>query len=176
MVAVAAALLAGCGDDGPTTTPTTTTAPPPQPAAVIAVSGNGDIAIHPSADAAFGAAIEFPIHIQETGGGTAVWNFFRVSYFKAGVEVERNEKGADDIQAAGHRNIAARATVTAHVITRTNAFDWDDVELRFGFIDSKDGRAFEHVLERGDFDGVVIDLTPALLPEGSSFAIVETPE
>ncbi len=167
-----AAVFTGCGDDPP---------PPPlsptvDPAAAIQVSGNGDIAVHPSAVAAFAAAVEFPIRIQETGGGTAVWNFFRVSYFKDGVEIERNEQGADAIQAAGYRNIGARATITADVITRANSTDWDDVELRLGFSDNRDGLAFEQTLSLASFDDVVLDLTPALLPEGSAFAIVEGSE
>lgn len=170
-----AAVFTGCGDSGtgPTTTPTTT-APPPAPAAAIEVSGNGHITVHPSAVAAFAVAVEFPIRIQETAGGTAIWNFFRVSYFKNGVEIERNEQGADAIQAAGYRNIGARATLTVSVITRANSVDWDDVELRLGFTDNRDARVFEQVLTLDSFDGVVLDLTPALLPEGSSFAIVET--
>lgn len=170
-----AAVFAGCGDSGGTSpTPTTTTTA--VPAAAIQVSGNGDIAVHPSAVAAFDFAVEFPIRIQETAGGTAIWNFFRVSYFKNGVEIERNEQGADAIQAAGYRNIGARATITPNVITRNNSVDWDDVELRLGFTDNRDARVFEQILTLDSFDGVVIDLTPALIPEGSTFAIVETSE
>ena len=171
-----AAVFAACGDDPPPPPPTLPIMPTAVPAAAIQVSGNGDIAVHPSAVAAFAVAVEFPIRIQETAGGTAIWNFFRVSYFKNGREIERNEQGADAIQAAGYRNIGARATITADIITRANSSDWDDLELRLGFTDNKDARVFEQVLNLDSFDGVVLDLTPALIPDGSSFAIVETSE
>lgn len=168
-----AALLAACGDGGPTTRTTTTTAPPPAAAAVIEISGNGDIRVQPSLDTRYGAAIVFPVRIQETGGGTAIWNFFRVSYFQNGAEIERFEQGADAIAAAGYRDIAARANMTVNVVTRVNSTDWDDVRLTLGFIDNRDGRMFDGSLTLDAFDGVVLDLTPTLLPDGSSFTIVD---
>jgi hypothetical protein len=163
-------LFSGCGDDP--VTPPPPPPPPPTPAAAIEVSGNGDIVLHPSADSRFAIAVEFPIQIRETGGGTAVWNFFRVSWFRNGIEIERAEQGADAIAAAGFRNVGARATVSADVIIRQNSSNWDDLRILLGFADNKDGRNFEHELDLGDFDGVVIDLTPAMIPDGSTFTIV----
>jgi hypothetical protein len=168
------ALFVACGDDGPTT-PTPSPAPAPAtPSVTIEASGHGDIVIHPSADPTFAVAIEFPIQIQETAGGTAIWNYFRASYFRNGVEIERNELGATDIRNAGYRDVGARATMDVTVISRTNALDWDDLRLALGFIDKKDGRSFEHLLSLAEFDDVLIDLTPAMLPDGSTFAIVST--
>jgi hypothetical protein len=161
-------------NDGNTTGNTSTTTTSALPAAAITVSGNGDIAVHPSAVAGFAVAIEFPIRIQETGGGTAIWNFFRVSYFLNGVEVERSELGADTIQSGGYRNIGARATMAVEVIARSNSTDFDEIRITMGFTDNRDARNFEQTLSLAAFDGVVIDLTPALIPEGSSFAIVES--
>ncbi len=168
-----AAVLAGC-DTTTNPPPPPPPPPPPVPAAAIQVSGNGNIEVHPSAVAGYGAAIVFPVQIQETAGGTAIWNYLRVSYYRSGAEIERYEQGADPIQTAGYRDIGARATVTADVITRVNATDWDDIQIRLGFIDNRDARAFEQTLTLDSFEGVVLDLTPVLLPEGSSFAIVET--
>ena len=93
MAAVTAASLAGCGDSGTTTPTTTTTAPPPTPSAQIEVHGNGNIILHPSANPTFSLAVEFPLRIQETAGGTAIWNFFRVSYLLRGAEIERYDNG-----------------------------------------------------------------------------------
>jgi len=169
---VLAAVLIGCGDGGTTATPTPTTTTV-FPAADLNVSGNGAIAVHPSLDTRFGAAIVFPITVEETAGGRATWNYFRVSYFRNGVEIERNEQGADEIERAGYRNIGARATLTAEVITRVNATDWDDVQIRLGFTDTRDAREFERFLSLESFDTVVLDFTPLFLPEGSELAIVE---
>lgn len=166
--------FAACGGDpcdNPTAPGCRDDTPPP---ANVVVTANGDIVVHPSADVRFGAAVEFPVSIRETAGGTAVWNFFRVSYLKAGVEIERSEQGADAIQSAGYRNIRANSTTAAEVITRVNSLDWDDIELRLGFADSRDGREIELTLDLETFDGVVLDLVPAVLPDDQSFMIVKS--
>jgi hypothetical protein len=44
--------------------------------------------------------------------------------------------------------------------------------LFLGFTDTKDARAFQQELSLNAFPGVVLDLTPALIPDHSTFAIV----
>jgi len=163
----------GCGDgDNPVREDIM---PPPTPSASVEVSGNGDLVIHPSIDPTFCCTTEFPIRLRETAGGTAVWNFFRVSYLLNGAEIERSEQGSTPIREAGFRNIGANSTNEAVVFIRTNATEFDDVEIMLGFSDTKDGRQFEQRLTLGAFSGVLIDVIPAVLPsEGRTFAIVES--
>src|SRR5512143_2574658 len=99
-----AAALAGCGGSSPSSsTPPTTL--PPTPAATITATGEGALVLHPSSDSRFHFALESPIRVTETTGGTASWNFARISYFLSGREVERNELGANDIATAGFSRI-----------------------------------------------------------------------
>ena len=165
--------LVGCGDDSPST-PTAPPPPPPAPSATIQTMGNGNIVIHPSIDPTFCCTTEFPIRIRETSGGTAIWNFFRVSYFLNEVEIERAEQGADAIRSAGYRDIAANSTNDVVVFIRDNATNFDDVEILLGFADTKDGRQIEQMLDMRSFSGILFNPIPAVLPEeGSTFAIVE---
>ena len=169
---VATLVFAACGDS-PTRPPPPPPPPPPVPSATIQVTGNGNIIVHPSADPAFLAADEFEIRIEETAGGSAVWNFFRVTFFLNGVQIERSEQGADAINALGFRDIDARSNTEATVIIRRNAPRFDFAELLFGFIDKKDGSQFEQMLDVSSFDGVLFSPRPAVIPEGSTFAIVK---
>ena len=160
---LALAVLIGCGDD----TPSTPTPPPPAPvvpSAAVDVTGNGNIAIHPSAVATHMFAIEFPLELRETSGGTAIWNFARVSLLQNGVQIERSELGATDIREAGYRDIAANSTTAVRAILRFNRSDFDDLIFLLGFIDNKDGRKFEVSVDGPSFDGIVIDVTPAVIP------------
>ena len=171
VMAILVLVLTGCGDSGSSPTPTAPPPPPLPPSASIQVTGSGAIKIHPSLDRRFLAAIEFPITIIENGGGSAIWNFFRVSYFRNGAQVERNERGSDEIRMAGYRDIAARSTTRVDVITRVNTQDFDNVQILLGFADARSGQAIQVMLDFADFTGVVIDLTPALIPDGVSFSV-----
>ena len=72
--------LSACGGGTPTSNPTP--APTPAtPAATIAATGSGSIVIHPSIDARFGAALETPLRLIESAGGTADWNFARFQLY-----------------------------------------------------------------------------------------------
>ena len=130
-----------CGDSGSNNTMPTPTAPV-VPAASIAAVGNGAILVHPSALPSHIAAIEFPLRITESGGGSAIWNFFRTSYFLAGVEVERAELGSGVIRDGGFRDIAANSTTNVSVVTRVNGTDFDTIVVTLGFADTRDGRTF----------------------------------
>ena len=162
-------LLFGCGDGG-SNTPTMSTPPPPPPApsAVVAVTGSGTITIHPSRNRTFLFAWKFPIRIRETAGGTATWAFFRYSFFRGDREVERYEWTASDISSAGYSDVAARSDQRFTVTMRSNAkaAEWDGLQLIAGFADKKTGALQEREISLGSFDGVEVDLTPALLPDG----------
>jgi hypothetical protein len=71
--------LIGCGGGSAPTTPAVPT-PTPIPVVTITSSGEGNLVIHPSVDTRFSFALETPIRITETAGGTADWNFARISY------------------------------------------------------------------------------------------------
>ena len=95
-----AALIAmgGCGGDsgtGPDDMPSPT--PPPTPTVAITSAGDGALVLHPSLSPEWGVKLYVPIRIQETAGGTATWNYARLSLFRGGMEVERGELGADVI-------------------------------------------------------------------------------
>ena len=125
-------LLFGCGDGG-SKTPTMSTPPPPPPApsAVVQATGSGTITLHVSIDRRFFVAYKYPILIEETGGGTATWNFFRVSFFMNGGEVERYELTADDIRSAGYSDIGASSSRRVSITTRSNvrAEEFDRIQV-----------------------------------------------
>ena len=162
-------LLFGCGDGGGKTPTRSTPPPPPIPSAVIQATGIGTITVHPSRDRRFCCATKFPIRIRETGGGTATWNYFRVAYFQRGRELERYEVVSDDLLQSGVRDIAANSDDRISVTTRSNSTSFDAIQILLGFSDKKDGRELEVMLNLGGFDGVRVDLTPAVLPDGKNF-------
>jgi hypothetical protein len=108
-------------------------------------------------------ALETPIRITETAGGTADWNFARIQLFKNGAEVERNELGADVIERAGHKKITARVNQVYTPVFRFNDDNFDDARVTLGFSDLKDGRQFTVNVEDAWSD-VAISLTPLSVP------------
>ena len=152
--------LAGCGTE-PSPVPSPT--PPAVPAASISATGGGALVIHPSANRTFVAAMETPIRITETGGGSADWGFARMSLSLAGREVERAEMTANDLRAAGFGRIGANSNAVNRVIFRFNADDFDTVDMTLGFTDVKDGRQFNVVLPANAFTDVLVDFRPLKL-------------
>lgn len=157
--------LSNCGGGGGSTTPTVVT-PPPVPAVTIAAVGSGALVLHPSLDRRFALALETPIRLTESGGGTADWNFARISILRSGREIERYELGSDDIRTAGFNRVAANSNRVINVYFRQNSDDFDRVDITLGFADLKDGRQFTVLVPFGSFSGVNISLTPALSPRG----------
>ena len=157
-----AAVLAGCGGGSSPSAPTPT--PTPVPAATIAATGEGALVLHPSLDSRFTFALETPIRITETTGGTASWNFARISFFLSGTEIERNELGATDISNAGYNRIAARNNTLYSVIFRANSGDFDRVDITLGFSDLKDARQFTVDVPFNSFSDVNLSLTPMFVP------------
>jgi hypothetical protein len=130
----------------------------------ITARGAGLLVIHPSADSRFFFAFETPIRITETAGGTADWNFARMQMFRKGAEIERFEIGADVIDRAGFKRIAANSNRAFSVAFRTNQDDFDDIIITLGFSDLKDARQFTAMFDLGTLDGVDISIIPLSIP------------
>lgn len=161
LLAPVAALSSACGGSSPST-PTPVAAPTPAPAAAITAKGNGALVVHPSINRVFAIALETPIKVTETGGGTADWNFARMSLFLRGREVERSEVGADTIRAAGSGRINPRTETTGTLIFRLNSEDFDDIRITLGFGDVNTGRQFTVDIDGSTFTDVNLSLTPLL--------------
>lgn len=157
--------ILSCGGGSGAPTPVTTTLPP-VPSAAITSTGEGALVIHPSLDTRFGFALETPIRITETTGGTADWNFARIAFFRNGAEIERNELGSDTIRAAGFGRIAARSNQLVRVAFRLNSDDFDRVDITLGFGDVKDGRQFTALVPFTSFTDVTISPTPLIVAPG----------
>jgi len=163
--AVAALMLAalfGCGGGSSPSTPTPT--PTPVPSATITAVGAGAIVLHPGLHPDLFWALEAPVRIQETAGGTADWNWARIAFFLQGAEIERYELTADDIRAAGYSRIAARSNDVYNILFRFNSEDFDDIQITLGFGDIKDGRAFQIQVNGDSFSDVLFDVTPLSVP------------
>ena len=163
----AAMLMPACGGDsggGPDPLPT----PTPIPAAAVTSMGNGALVVHPSANPAWGVSLEVPITIQETGGGTATWNFARLSLWRNGVELERGEIGADVIASPpSWADITARQSESYIMVFGFNTDDFDLITLTLGFSDKRDGRQFESNVPFESFTEVLISLEPLSRPTQS---------
>jgi hypothetical protein len=138
--------------------------PPPTPAAAITTVGSGTVLVHPSADSRFFYALETPIRITESAGGSADWNYARLSSFRRGTEIERSEIGSDTIRAAGFSRIGANSNHAYNVYFHINHEDFDDLVITLGFGDIKDGRQFTTTVPFSTFAGVDISLTPKSVP------------
>ena len=153
--------LAGCGDK--VTNPPPPPPPPPPPSAAITATGGGALVLHPSANPTFAIAMETPVRITETAGGTADWGFARMSIFLRGVEVERTELNANDIRAAGYGRIAASSNTVYRLLFRFNSDDFDRIDMTLGFSDVKDGRQFNVAVPFNSFTDINIGLNPLSL-------------
>jgi hypothetical protein len=160
MGVLALSLLSACGG-GPTNPPPPP--PPEKPAASITASGAGDLVLHPSANPAYAIAMETPIRITETAGGTASWSYARMSLKLGGAEIERTEIGASDLRASGVGPIAARSDTVYNLIFRFNSSEFDEVDITLGFRDSKESRQFTAAIPVQSFDEVLLNFTPLSL-------------
>jgi hypothetical protein len=157
-----ASWLSACGG-GPTTPPPPPPTLPPTPAATVTAKGEGILVIHPSIDARFAFALETPVRITETTGGQADWNFARITLFKNGKENERFEIGADVIDKAGFKRVAARSDKVYTLFFRFNDEGFDEITIALGFADIKDGRQFT-VADIQGWTDVNFSFTPAIAP------------
>lgn len=155
--------LSACGGD------TVSNPPPPPPvvtpAATISATGGGPIVVHPSIDARFGAALETPIRLVESTGGTADWNFARFQLFLNGREIERNEIGSDAIRSSGFGRVAANSNRVVTALFRINSDDFDRIDITLGFGDLKDARQFTVAVPFSTFPDVTLSFVPMIAPE-----------
>ena len=147
-------LLTACGD---------TVTNPPTPSANLTATGDGTLVVHPSINPSFAVAVETPLRVTETAGGSANWNYARMAFFRNGTETERSEIGATALQASGFGRIGARSNQIYKLIFRFNSSDFDRVDITLGFGDAKDGRAITVLVPLETFKDVGLDLTPASL-------------
>jgi hypothetical protein len=162
--------LTACGGDTPGNPPIPTATPPPS--AAVTATGNGSIVIHPSAVATWFFALEMPVRIQETGGGTVDWNYARLTLFEDGVETERAEIGSDTISAGGAGRINARGDISRALVFRINSADFDDIQLELGFSDVNRGNQFTASIDLDSFTDVTLSLTPLAVPREGKVEIV----
>lgn len=146
---------------GSTLTPTTPTVT--VPAAAIQANGEGALVLHPSLDTRFAVAMETPIRVRETAGGTATWDFARLSLIRNGLEIERSELGSNVISAAGLARITANGNDLRKLTFRFNSGDFTQANITLGFVDAKDGRVFT-VDVPFLFSDVTISFTPLSVP------------
>jgi hypothetical protein len=163
-VAVLAVTLTACGSSSPSA-PTVTT--PPVPAASITATGSGAVVLHPSAVPAFLVALQTPIRISETSGGSASWDFARMSILNNGVEVERAEIGASTISAAGFSNIGANTNAVYSPVFHFNAQTFNAINITLGFTDKRNGSQFTVAVPFGSFSGVQQNLSPLAVVHAS---------
>jgi hypothetical protein len=152
--------LAGCGGGGSSPTPVVPT-PAPVPYAAVTATGSGALVLHPSAVRAFAVALETPIRITESSGGSADWGFARMQIYNRGLEVERTELTATDIQRAGAGRIEGRSNLVHRVIFRFNTSNFDRIDITLGFSDVKDARQFTATVPFSSFTDVQLSVTPA---------------
>ena len=165
VVCATALAVGGCGGDGG---PGPDPLPPSVPSAAITATGDGAIVVHPSLSPQWVTKIYVPIAIQETAGGTATWNYARLSRWLDGAEVGRGEIGADVLASPpSWADIGARQDESYALVFGFNTGDFDTLTLTLGFSDKKDGRQFEAEVPFESFSGVNISLEPLSLPAQS---------
>lgn len=157
--ALALSLLSGCGGDGPPVVGPNPVATP-APSASITATGGGALVIHPSINLIYLVAMETPIRITESAGGSADWNFARMSIYRGSVEIERAEMGASALAAAGFGRIPQNSNQVYRTIFRFNSDDFDRIDMTLGFTDVKDGRQFTATVPFGSFTDVNLSLNP----------------
>src|SRR2546425_129436 len=137
----------GGGSSPAPTAPTPAPAPAPvpapiTPAASVSATGNGSLVVHPSGDSRFCCAIEMPIILRETAGGSAGWNFARFQTFRNGVAVEVNELGSDVIAAANLTTVSANSSSSVKLYFHLNSSNFTTVSVTLGMGDRKDSPQF----------------------------------
>ena len=155
---LAFSVLTACGSDGPTNPPPPPP-PPVVPAASISATGGGILVVHPSANPAYAVALETPIRIIESAGGSANWDFARMALFLNGREIERSEMGSGALGAAGYGSIPLNSNQVYRTVFRFNADDFDRIDITLGFTDRRDGRAFTVSVPLESFPDVGISFT-----------------
>jgi hypothetical protein len=147
----------GGGGGGGLTAPTT-------PAAAITATGDGMLTVHPSLQG-FNGALEAPVIIRETSGGSADWTSARFTALKNGQEIGRREITADVLAGAGFTRIAANQNESYVLVFHINSLDFDAWTITLRFADRRDGRLLTVDVPGTTWDGVDISFVPLTRPE-----------
>ena len=134
---------------------------PPVPAANVSAVGEGALVLHQSSDTRFLAALETPVRVRENAGGSATWQFARMSILMNGVERERNELSRDQIASAGFNSITANQSSVVRMIFRFNSQEFNGITMTLGMADNKDNRNFTVDVPFNTFTDVLLSNTPA---------------
>lgn len=153
--------VAGCDDDDDNSPAPSS---PDAPEAAVTSTGDGLLVVHPSADPAWGWAVAAPVRIAEHNGGSASWNWARISLYRDGAEVERAEIGADELGDAGFSNIGANSAQTVTLVFRLNNNTFDYFILGLRFTDLRDGSPIPSGVPFETFEGVGVSLEPLSQP------------
>ncbi len=149
--------LGACGGDSGT--PSAPSTPAPAPAAAIDAAGNGFLTVHPSSQG-FNAALEVPVTIRETAGGSADWTSARFTALKSGQEIARREVTADVLAGAGFTRIAPRQDEAYVLVFHINAADFDGWTITLRFVDRMNGSPLTVDVPASTWDGVDISFVP----------------
>jgi hypothetical protein len=144
---------AACGGNDAAPTPAV-------PAANVSGIGEGSLVLHPSADTRFAAALETPVRVRENSGGSATWQFARMSILLNGVERERNELSRDQIVSAGFGSITANQSQVIRMIFRLNSTNFNAITITLGMVDNKDNRNFNVDVPFSSFSNVTQSSVP----------------
>ncbi len=146
--------LAACGSGGGSPVAPPPPPPPPIPAVAISAFGEGTLVLHPSLDRRYAVAMETPVRVQETAGGSANWAYARLTFFLRGRSIET-------AQVAGISPVTARSNRTHTLVFRFNSSDFDGLRFELGMQDHKDGRLFT-VFPVIDYSDVAVSPFPLI--------------
>jgi hypothetical protein len=132
---VLAATFPACGGGGGNPVAPPPPPPPPVPAAAVSAFVEGTLVLHPSLDRRYVVAMETPVRVQETAGGSANWAYARLTFFLRGRSIET-------AQVAGISPVTARSNRTHTLLFRFNSADFDALRIELGMQDHKDSRLF----------------------------------
>jgi len=100
--------------------------------------------------------------LRENAGGSATWQFARMSILVNGVERERNELSRDQILGAGFGSITPNQNAVVRMLFRFNSMDFNGITMTLGMADNKDNRNFTVDVPFATFSDVLLSNTPAL--------------
>jgi hypothetical protein len=163
--ALAVASLVACGGGSGSPAASTPVPTPAPSAAAVTAGGAGYVVIHPSRYSTWSYALATPIRIRETGGGSAKWNYARISVVRGGREIERWEIGSDVLASPPDwTSIAPRSEGTFNLVFRLNSNNFDRLDITLGFTDVNTSRSFVVDVPFGSFSGVDVSFVALSLP------------
>lgn len=165
-------LAAACGGSSPSAPSTPPNTLPARSSITVAQNGTALLGISPSALHDF--RLRVPFRVTESGGLGARMNFIRLQLFRGGIEIERSELGAVQIeQGLGSNVIRASQTTTFSANFDFNSSTFDFFRMTFSFTDDRGNAHTAEISRLTDvqvFPGLL-----AMVPEGQGFRLVLAP-